>query len=151
MCNGFGTYIKCDKTNINENTIINIGDSCLVFSYNFPKNNIDESFNYDNALFLQIYNNNKKYEPIIISKGNRDYYSIGRGEGNDIIIDDEMLSRIHCCIYLENKKWIIKDGNRNGIKSTNGIWLFAYDNSEITDKMIFKSNSYNFSCEITYI
>ena len=38
MGDGFGTYIKIDNTTIKENTIINIGDSFLIFSYQIYTN-----------------------------------------------------------------------------------------------------------------
>ena len=146
---GFGTYIKRDKILIKENTIINIGDSYLVFSLKIPTEISEENnFNHDNALILQIYNGNKKYEPIIISKSNKILYTIGRSEINDIMIEDKMLSRVHCFIYFDNKNWIIKDGNQYGIQSTNGTWFFAYDDIEIDKEMVFKSNTYNFLCKI---
>ena len=136
---------------IKENTIINIGDTYLVFTFNIPVEISNEvSFNHDNALYLQVYSGKKKYEPVIISKGNKKIYTIGRSEINDVMIEDKMLSRVHCFVYFDNKNWVIKDGNQSGIQSTNGTWFFAYDDVEITNGMMFKSNTYNFLCKIVY-
>ena len=63
-----------------------------------------------------------------------------------------MLSRVHCILfYDEEKGWFIKDGNEIGQPSTNGTWVFAYDECEIYDGMIFKSNSNLFSCHLRNI
>ena len=64
------------------------------------------------------------------------------------MIEDKMLSRVHCFVYFDNKNWVIKDGNQSGIQSTNGTWFFAYDDIEIDKEMVFKSNTYNFLCKI---
>jgi hypothetical protein len=78
--------------------------------------------------------------------------TIGRSENSDVILQDKMLSRIHCILfYDENKGWLIKDGNELNQPSTNGTWVFAYDECEIYDEMIFKSNSNLFSCHLRNI
>ena len=50
--------------------------------------------------------------------------------------------------YDEEKGWFIRDGNENGKGSTNGTWVFAFDEMEIIDGMLFKANSNLFSCHI---
>lgn len=149
MGDGYGTYIKIDNTTIKENTIINIGDSFLIFSYqiytNYDKNNKE---NNHKTLFLKIYNGEREFQPIILGK-DKELYTIGRSENADITILDKMLSRINCFLYYNSGIWKIQDGNQSGDYSTNGTWLFAFENTEITDNMIFKSNKFNFCCKLS--
>ena len=58
-----------------------------------------------------------------------------------------MLSRIHCIVcYDKNYNiWVIKDGGDKGM-STNGTWIFAFDEIEIKEGMIFKINANLLSC-----
>ena len=132
---GFGTYIKIDNSIIKEKSIICIGNSYLAFSYDLRFNNQNNN-KTKNYLLLKIFNENKKYEPIILTKENN-YYSVGRTKNADIFIDDNFLSKINCIIYFENGIWKIKDGDQSGNKSTNGTWLYAFEDNEIYDNMIF--------------
>ena len=60
-----------------------------------------------------------------------------------------MLSRLHCTIFFRNNKWYLSDGfitdNRIN-KSTNGTWLYAFDDIIIENGTIFKSNHNLFIC-----
>ena len=150
MGHGFGTFILINNILIKENNIINIGDSYIVFSFKMENDISTENESNDESLYLKIYNGKRKYEPIIIkNKCDTKLYTIGRSENNDVMIEDNMLSREHCFIYYDKKNWYIKDGNKNGSPSTNGTWLFAYEPIEILNEMVFKSNSYNFVCKLT--
>lgn len=150
MGDGFGTYIKIDNTPIKENNIFNIGDSFLAFSYkiylNYAKN--DKRFFNNKLLFLKIYNGDNEMKPIILGQ-DKQLYTIGRGKNADIRIKDVMLSRINCFIYYDKGIWKIQDGNQNGEYSTNGTWLFAFEDIEINDNMMFKSNKFNFCCKFS--
>jgi hypothetical protein len=51
-------------------------------------------------------------------------YSVGKGEGCDIVVDGVYASRRHCEIWLENGTWRVADtGSTNGIRveSTSGV------------------------------
>jgi hypothetical protein len=145
---GYGTFYKIEEeTIIRENTIINIGESYLIFSFN--KNNLEENqeINEDD-LFLKIYSSEGKYNPMIITKNeDNKIYKIGRTEKCDVVIRDKMLSRVHCILYYLDNNWYIKDGNEIGNESTNGTWLYALEDIEIKEGMKFKSNSCNFFCK----
>jgi pSer/pThr/pTyr-binding forkhead associated (FHA) protein len=74
---------------------------------------------------------------------------IGRSADNEITIEDNMLSRIHCTIeYRDHVGWIIRDGSNlrtndgkyDAKQSTNGTWIYAMDDTMIYDGMIFKAN-----------
>ena len=144
---GFGTYIKIDNTNIKENTIINIGDSFLVFSYQIYLNYENEKKIYNQKLlFLKICNGDGVFQPIVLGK-DKELYTIGRSKDSDIIINDMTLSRINCFLYYKNGIWKIQDGNQKGDFSTNGTWIYASEDTEIFDNMMFKSNKFNFYCK----
>ena len=146
---GFGTYIKIDNITIQENTIINIGDTFMIFSYKLYLNyENDKKINDHKILFLKIYNNKGEFEPILLGN-DKELYTIGRAKDADIPINDVMLSRINCFIYYKNGIWRIQDGNQNGEYSTNGTWIYAFEDMEIVDNMIFKSNKFNFCCKFS--
>lgn len=147
MGNSFGTYIKIDNAIIKEKTVINIGNTYMAFSYNIYLNNQNNCCS-KKYLFLKIINDNKEYEPIVLDE-NKNSYFIGRSKNSDIQIDDVCLSKINCTLYYEDNIWKIQDGERFGNKSTNGTWILASEDNEILDKMIFKSNKYNFYCSFS--
>jgi len=150
--NGFGTFIKLkDKYYIIDNSLINIGDSYLLFSYNKPESDVNineqiENLNNYGTLYCQPYNGDKKYETIIFQNYVKNYFTIGRKEDCDTNIQDKMLSKIHCLlVYSEEEGWYIIDGDEYGNHSTNGTWIFAFDDFELLNGMYFKSNSHLFS------
>ena len=146
---GFGTYIKVDNTTIQENTIINIGDTFMIFSYKIFLNFENEKkINDREILLLKIYNIKGEFEPILLGN-DKELYTIGRAKDADITINDIMLSRINCFVYFKNGFWKIQDGNQNGEYSTNGTWIYAFEDMEIFDNMAFKSNKFNFCCKLT--
>ena len=63
-----------------------------------------------------------------------------------------MLSRIHCVINFDNikKVWILIDGMGNKKPSTNGTWIYADEDIEIYEGMIFKANHNLFECKYKY-
>ena len=144
---GYGTFIKLqEETVIKENSIVNIGESYLIFSFDKKNLQLNQEIN-DDDLFLKIYSNENEYEPIICKSNPEIIYTVGRSDKCDILIKDKMLSRVHCILtYIENN-WYIRDGNEEGNESTNGTWLYASDETEIKDGLIFKSNSCNFLCK----
>ena len=143
---GYGTFYKIEEeTALKENSIVNIGESFLVFSFRNKEMDTEEQFNEDD-LFIKIYSNEQEYDPIIIQSNDR-VYQIGRSDKCDIYIKDRMLSRVHCILVFINNNWYIKDGNENKNESTNGTWMFANEETEIKEGMKFKSNSCNFICK----
>ena len=101
----------------------------------------------ENKINIKAFSGKINYEPINFTTLENKIYTIGRSEDSDFTLEDKMLSRIHCILYYEKEKgWFIKDGNEIGQSSTNGTWLFAYDEFEIYEEMLFKSNCNLFSC-----
>ena len=166
---GFGTFIKIQEwAEIKNNLLLNIGENFIVFSLgdeegeekekeenlNDNNNNIkNENIDNDTCLNIKIFS--MKSQKIFTLTPDNCPATIGRNSDNSIVIDDDMLSRIHCTIDFDKNKWYIQDGfAKNGLqeeeikKSTNGSWIYAYDEIKITDKMIFKANHNLFICNL---
>ena len=163
---GFGTFIKIlDWIEIKNNYLLNIGDNYLVFSIGLENGNaINENYiiknnNIENGSILnvKIFSSNSKISSLVFTPSDSPF-TIGRKQENAIFIEDNMLSRIHSTIKYNNKKWYIRDGyiinnnnNEEGKKSTNGTWIYAFEDTIIKDKMTFKASHYLFDCNLYYI
>ena len=163
---GFGTFIKIQEwTELKNNLLLNIGENYIVFSLGDDENEEKEKEEDINGKNTFKNENNNCLNVKIFSTKTQNIYSltpdncpvtIGRSSENNIVIDDDMLSRIHCTIDFDKDKWYIQDGYaRNGLqeeeetkKSTNGSWIYAYDEITIKDKMIFKANHNLFICNL---
>ena len=146
---GFGTFRKLiNETIITDNFLINIGNSYIVFTYNDINNNEDIL----KTLRLKIFSGNLRSENVLINPLFQNQFFIGRDSNNYIIIQDNLLSKIHCTVYFKNNSyWVIQDGYVNEINiikpSTNGTWLMLNVETEIFQEMIFKSNQNLFKCK----
>ena len=161
---GFGTFIKLIKDiKIKDNFLINIGETYIVFSLNqnekesekdIENDEVKEEQNDSNIISIKVFFGDEKCENY-----NFDYFSnptilIGRNEFCDVVIEDKMLSRVHCSIYFvesekeEERGWYLKDGNLNGKKSTNETWYYSAEETLIEEDMIFKTNHNLFRCYI---
>ena len=146
---GFGTFRKLiNETIITDNFLINIGNSYIVFTYNDNNNNEDIL----KTLRLKIFSGNLRSENVLINPLFQNQFFIGRDSNNYIIIQDNLLSKIHCTVYFKNNSyWVIQDGYVNEINiikpSTNGTWLMLNVETEIFQDMIFKSNQNLFRCK----
>ena len=140
---GYGTFIKIiNPLKIENNSLINIGDTFIVF-------NLDDD---NNMITLKLFTGDEQSETYEYTKDKK-LITIGRDKDSDIYIDDRLLSRKQCYIYYkedENDKnkfnWFIKDGDINGKKSTNDTWMYSIKETIIYDQMIFKSNHNLFRC-----
>ena len=156
---GFGTFIKIiNWIEIKNNYLLNIGENYIVFtigledeillSENYSNNNKE---NYEKMLNVKIFSGDIKHG-IVSFFPEKSPITIGRSSDCEILIDDNMLSRVHCTIEFKNDKWYIIDGviNEDGnIKnSTNGTWIYAFEDTLIKDKMTFKANHNLFICSL---
>lgn len=141
--NGFGTFIKLiNEEKIKDNLLINIGETYIVFSFNNDN---------ENELTIKLFTGDEQRNSYSFNCDNQKCIIIGRDSSLcDVIIDDKMLSRVHCCINYKEKEnekgWYIKDGNLQGKKSTNDTWFYSAEETLIYDKMIFKTNHNLFKC-----
>ena len=171
----YGTFIKIQNEIIlKDNYLINIGDTYLAISIGIKnKSFLNEQNNnelskskgkmisfsdseYDNNLNLQIISKEKNYDPVNFLP-TKSKIKIGRANNCEIVIDDILLSRIHCTIeYKNNIGWILRDGynNKGNIEesmdikvSTNGTWLYAFEDTPIHEGMILRSDNNIFRCK----
>ena len=152
---GFGTFIKIQEwTELKSNLLLNIGENYIVFSFGDDENeeleeekNVDNDINKENYNYLNVKVFSLKTQKIFTLTPDNCPVTIGRSSDNSICIDDDMLSRIHCVVCYEKNYniWVIKDGGEKGM-STNGTWIFAFDEIEIKEGMIFKINANLLSC-----
>ena len=113
-----------------------------------PLQNLNKDYN--NNLNLKILCKGKIiYDPINFQP-TKSTIRIGRNSNCEVVVEDHLLSRIHCTIvYRKNIGWIIRDGVYNKNKdgsiemkpSTNGTWLYALEDMPIYEGMIIKSNN----------
>ena len=153
---GCGTFIKIqERTEIKNNSLVNIGENYIVFSIGDEgqKEEKNNMINNENCLNIKIFSMKEQQDFMLYP--DKCPITIGRTNENNIIIEDDMISRIHCTIDFNNDKWYIQDGfAKNGMeeleikKSTNGSWIYAYEDIKIIDKMVFKANHNLFICNL---
>ena len=148
---GFGTFARItSKVEIKNNLLLNIGENYLIFSL-VKDNNEDD--NDSNLLNIKLYSVSSGQTSFDFKKENSPI-TIGRKPENNIYIDDNMLSRIHCTLFNKEERWFLVDGSindedENNIKkSTNGSWIYAFEDTVIYDKMSFKASHYLFECNL---
>jgi hypothetical protein len=142
---------------IKNNFLLSIGENFIVITFGLEndmllseKNNTENDEIYKNFINLNIFSENIKHGNINFSP-NQSPISIGRSPECDIIINDNMLSRFHCFIEYKNGRWYITDGyiEENSIKkSTNGTWIYAFDDILVKNGMTFKANKNIFICTL---
>ena len=156
---GYGTFKKIvKKAKIKDTYLINIGNSYIVCTFGvdeyYPegKGNLVDSG--DKTLNIRVFSDLPQTEPYFFNPKQFKRIYIGRDISCNIIVDDSLLSRVHCTIdYSEEEGWVIYNGridedeNKNK-PSTNGTWLFLIEESEIYDGLIFKNNKNAFECHI---
>ena len=150
---GFGTFIRInDWVEIKNNFLLNIGENYLIFSLIKDEDINDNSNNY--FLNIKLFSVSSGQSTFDFKKDNSPI-TIGRKQENNIYIEDNMLSRIHCTIKNEENKWYLIDGyinneggNNSIKKSTNGSWIYAFEDTLIYDKMCFKASHYLFECNL---
>ena len=150
--NGVGALMKIKKYKIEGNTLINIGSNYLVV--NLEKNKvIIKIFNHtilENNNTKENTGKNCDTKEFNIEKNKNKFISIGRSEKCDIIISDDMLSKVHTCIEYKykDKSFYLYDGDKKK-ESTNGTWVFIRNPIKITDNFMFKAEHTLFVANIT--
>ena len=110
--------------------------------------------NGDNTLNIKVFSDIPQTEPYFFNPKQFRRIYIGRDISCNIIVDDSLLSRVHCTMeYDEEEGWIIYDGKIDDDESknkpsTNGTWLFLIEETPIEDGLIFKNNKNAFECHI---
>lgn len=75
---------------------------------------------------------------------------IGRGHSCKVRIKDESLSKTHAMLKFNPASgWILQDGDLQGNASTNGTWLYANEEFEIYEEMLFKTSKAVFKAKLS--
>ena len=153
---GFGTFIKISSlVQIKNNLLINIGENYIVFTLGqeedtvMTKLNSPDKEDYDNMINIKVFSGNVRQDVLSFTP-KKSPFTLGRSPDCEILIDDSMLSRVHCTISFKGGYWYIMDGSiideDEVRKSTNGTWVYAFEDMEITEQMTFKANHNLFIC-----
>ena len=154
---GYGTFKKItEEAKIKDSNLINIGNSYIVCTFGVDEYNINEKgiADADNILNIKVFSEIPKTEPYFFNPQQIKRIYVGRDISCNIIVNDTLLSRVHCTIeYKNNEGWFISDGKIDDElsekrPSTNGTWLYLIEETSISDKMIFKSNQNVYECHI---
>ena len=156
---GFGTFKKIsEKVKLKDCYLINMGNSYIVCSFGIDEFNINDKniIDADKILNIKVYSEVQKAEPHFFNPQQFKKIYIGRDISCNIIVDDNLLSRIHCTIEYkegEDEGWYSMDGRVDDNfcedkPSTNGTWLCLMEEMPIKDGMIFKSNQNQFKCNL---
>ena len=154
---GYGTFKKItSETKIKDSYLINIGNSYIVCTFGVDEYDVNEKgiADGDKMLNIKVFSEIPKTEPYFFNPQQIKRIYVGRDICCNIIVDDNLLSRVHCTIeYKENEGWLISDGKidddiSQNRPSTNGTWLYLIEETPINDKMIFKSNQNVYECHI---
>ena len=154
---GFGTFKKIiEKEKIKDSYLLNIGNSYIVCTFGLDEyyQEGDKIEDDDNILNIKVFSEIPQTEPHFFNPKQFKRIYIGRDISCNIIIDDSLLSRIHCTLeYDDEEGWVIYDGkidvNENK-KSTNGTWLYLIEEIPIENGLIFKNNKNAFECHIIH-
>ena len=154
---GYGTFKKIiKKEKIKDSYLLNIGNSYIVCTFGLDEyyqegNKIEDD---DNILNIKVFSEIPQTEPHFFNPKQFKRIYIGRDISCNIIIDDSLLSRIHCTLeYDDEEGWVIYDGKieDNEIKkSTNGTWLYLIEEIPIENGLIFKNNKNAFECHVIH-
>ena len=157
---GFGTFIKLEEDiKLKDNFLINIGETYIVFSLSQNENDDSEKVSENeekenNSINIKVFSGDENCDNYNFDCFSNPTILIGRNSFCDIIIEDKMLSRVHCSAYFkesekdEERGWYLKDGNLEGKKSTNDTWFYCSEETKMEDNMIFKTNHNLFKCII---
>ena len=154
---GYGTFKKIiSKTKLKDSYLINIGNSYIVCTFGIDEYDLDGKniADADKILNVKVFSEIPKTEPYFFNPQQFKKIYVGRDISCNIIVDDNLLSRVHCTIeYKEDEGWVIYDGKieddiSQNRPSTNGTWLYLIEETQIDDGMIFKSNQNVYECHI---
>ena len=155
---GFGTFKKIvKKAQIKDSDLLNIGNSYIVCTFGVDEYYPEEAAieDADKTLNIKVFSEIPQAEPHFFNPKQFKRIYIGRDVSCNIIIDDSLLSRVHCTIkYDEENGWVIYDGRIDdddeykNKPSTNGTWLYLIEEIPIEDGLIFKNNKNAFECHL---
>ena len=114
---GFGAFLRLDEPAIlKDNSLVNVGESFAVANLETQDRP---------RLKLKLFGGPCKGEVYFFTPEDyeRTYIRIGRAQNNEVVIDDNLISKCHSSIWKEERGWMVADGDVEKHKpSTNGTW-----------------------------
>ena len=150
--NGYGTFMKVlNEIKIRDNTLINIGNNYIVFTFGVdelaPEENdtIDEN---QKILSVKVFRGELVNYSYVFNQAQINKILIGKDEKCNIVLNDDLLEDVHCVIEFKNKKgWTISDGYDNK-KTENGTWICLSEETKIFEGMLIQSNQNIYKCHL---
>ena len=150
--NGYGTFMKVYKEMIiKDNTLINIGENYIVFTFGVDEIEPEENDTIDdekqNILSVKVFRGELVNYSYVFNKSQVNKIIIGKGENCNIVLNDELLDDVHCVIQFKELGWFIKDGDENN-NTANGTWISLSEETKIFEGMLIQSNQNIYQCHL---
>ena len=151
--NGYGTFQKVLKEmRIKDNTLINIGNNYIVFTYGVDEVEIEENDTLDNdkqkILSVKVFSGELVNYSYVFNQSQINKILIGKGENCNIVLNDDLLDDVHCVVEFKNLiGWVISDGYDNN-NSENGTWINLSEETKIFEGMLIQSNQNIYRCHL---
>ena len=153
MSSGYGTFMKIiNEIKIKDNTLINIGNNYLVFTFGVdslePEENDIITNEKEKILSIKVFRGELTNYSYVFNQSQIDKIYIGNNEECNIVLNDNLSDDFHCSIeYKKDIGWVICDGYHNKY-SENGTWICLSEETKITEGMIIQSNQNIYQCHI---
>ena len=111
---------------VNRPSLLPNTPECRVqFGREFDRPDVPTEKNHGNSSNLQlIFQENLGSIIRVIDLSNVDRLTIGRSRNCDVVIDDPEVSRLHCILYQQGKKFFVADaGSSKGLRANGNRWL----------------------------
>ena len=149
--NGYGTFQKvCKEMKIKDNTLINIGDNYIVFTFGVDDQEVNDIIDNEkqNILSVKVFRGELVNYSYVFNQSQINKIFFGKGENCNIVLNDEILDDIHCVIeFKEHIGWVINDGFGNKA-SENGTWINLSEETKIFEGMLIQSNQNIYKCHL---
>lgn len=149
---GYGSFMKIIKeSKIKDNTLINIGENYLVFTFgvdDIDQNDNNNIFENEKILSVKVFRGELNNYSYVFNQSQINKILIGKSDNCNIALNDDLLDDIHCNIeYKSRIGWIINDGYENK-KSERGTWFGLSEETKIYEGLIIQSNQNIYECHI---
>ena len=150
--NGYGTFMKVfNEIKIKDNTLINIGNNYIVFTFGVDELSPEENDTIDEnqkILSVKVFRGELVNYSYVFNQAQINKILIGKDEKCNIVMNDDLLADIHCVIEFKNNKgWYISDGYENK-KTENGTWICLSEETKIFEGMLIQSNQNIYKCHL---
>ena len=147
---GYGSFMKIiNQMKIMDNTLINIGNNYLVFTFgNDDQEQYNSNIESEKILSVKVFMGETHNYLFAFNQKQTNKITIGKNENCNIVLNDNMVDDIHCLIeYKRGLGWVIIDGYLNK-KSERGTWICLSEETKIFEGMIIQSNQNIYECHI---